>query len=99
MLKKYSQNWNFFLGADEVNVGSFFELLYLNFFYYLIFAESGAAVSSALLFQVWKYWQRTDLVGNYRSCIVLSDRHLFLVIFAVDNLPFLVFVITSLFGG
>lgn len=80
-------------------VVSFFELLYLNIFYYLMYAESEAAVSSALLFQVWKYWQRTGLVGNCRSCIVLSDRHLFLVRFDVDNPPSLVFVITSLFGG
>lgn len=80
-------------------LASFFELLYFNFFYYLMFAERGAAVSSALLFQVWKYWQRTGLVGNCRSCVVLPDRHLFLVRFDVDNPPSLVFVITSLFGG
>lgn len=64
-----------------------------------MYAESGAAVSSALLFQVWKYWQRTGLLENCRSCIVLSDRHLFLVRFDVDIPPSLVFVVMSLFGG
>lgn len=64
-----------------------------------MYAENAAAVSSALLFQVWKYCQRTGLVENCRSCIVQSDRHLFLVRFDVDNPPSLVFLIMSLFGG